>query len=241
MSTFDRAHATPKRRANPRRLAALAALLLGAVLVVVGFGQTTASAVATMTVHVKVASLDQSTSCGDDTTATGAHFVINQINKADAPLTITVFFSDGSSGTGVRVNNNAHESGYDAVLPAGTHVTDATAVVPTTWSGQFVLSHYICGGTPSTSSSAGGSSSVAGSSSSVAGSSSAAVSSTVTVTTTGAAAVSATSAAAPIPGAVAAGRHTTDSTPLTVGAALMALGALGLFATVLPRRRGARS
>jgi hypothetical protein len=215
------------------RIGALAVMIVGTVLFVLGMGQQ--SAFASMTVHVSSGSLDQSNSCGGDTTATGAHFVINQIAQADAPLTITVTLSDGSTVTGVRVANNASESGYNAVFAAGLTVTDATAVVPDGWTGQFVLSNYICGATPPPTTPPPTTSSAPPTTSS---STASVAASTAVVTQT--VAIEATSAAAPIPAAVAAGHHPTSSTPLELGAALMAAGVGGLLFGLRPGRRGSR-
>jgi LPXTG-motif cell wall-anchored protein len=78
-----------------------------------------------------------------------ALFVINQISNAavNAPKSITVFFSDGSSAVFPLFqlqNSNAH---YQGVVPAGAKVTGAQAVIYSGWSGSFVLSHYLCGST----------------------------------------------------------------------------------------------
>lgn len=96
----------------------------------------------TKTVHVKQASLAQT--CGDQAIA-GAHFVINQIASADQPGSIKVTLADGSTitvGISKSLSSVAH---YTVIFAAPSTVTDATAVVPASWTGQFVLSNYICG------------------------------------------------------------------------------------------------
>lgn len=112
------------------------------------------SASGTMTVHVKQSSITDATCEGGGTVRTGVYLVLNQIAKADAPLTVHVFFDPTGGADAKRVVNNQNESAYSVSFPAGvTGITDATAVVPTNWSGQFVVSHYLCGSqstTPST-------------------------------------------------------------------------------------------
>ena len=105
-----------------------------------GSGVNRADAAATTVAHVKQASLEQG--CGDQS-VTGAHFVINQITSP--PSSITVSLSDGSTVVvplSKEVQKVAH---YTVTFAAGLTVTDATAAVPTDWTGQFVLSNYICG------------------------------------------------------------------------------------------------
>ncbi|SRR6266571_4170468 len=172
---------SPRQSLGTRRLRArqpIIAVLLGvvgfALLVaysVIGTGGAVANATATKTVHVHKATLTQTGTC-TGANATGAHFVITQILKADAPNTITVFFDDGSSANSTVTTKHKHESGYDIFYASGLKITDATAVVPVGWKGQFNLSHYLCGpppsptAPPSPSTSGGGSSSGGESSSS---------------------------------------------------------------------------
>jgi hypothetical protein len=107
-------------------------------------GSGRAGAATTMLVHVKQGSLDQS--CGDQSII-GAHFVINQISEP--PDTINVVLSDNSSVV-VPLSKQTRSVGqYTTMFSAGLTVTDATASVPTSWTGQFVLSNYICGTGPS--------------------------------------------------------------------------------------------
>jgi len=96
----------------------------------------------TTLVHVKQASLAQS--CGDQAIV-GAHFVINQIAPADQPSSIQVTLQGGSTVT-VGISKSLRSvAQYTVAFASPTTVTDATAVVPQTWTGQFVLSNYICG------------------------------------------------------------------------------------------------
>jgi len=96
----------------------------------------------TKTVHVKQASLSQT--CGDQAIA-GAHFVINQIAAADQPSSINVMLANGSTVTVSISKSLSSVAHYTVIFAAPTTVTDATAVVPASWTGQFVLSNYICG------------------------------------------------------------------------------------------------
>ena len=98
-------------------------------------------------VSIKQASLDDhSQDCPEG--ATSAHIVLNQI--AAGPETIEVTLSDGSTvivPLSKFVGAVAH---YDVPLSGGQSVTGATATVPANWTGQFVLSHYVCGPTTTT-------------------------------------------------------------------------------------------
>jgi hypothetical protein len=91
-------------------------------------------------VHVKQASLDQG--CGDQS-ITGAHFVINQITAP--PASIDVVLSDGSTVVVPLSKQLQKVAHYTVTFAGGLTVTDATAMVPAGWTGQFVLSNYICG------------------------------------------------------------------------------------------------
>jgi hypothetical protein len=114
-----------------------------------------AQAADTMVVHVKQASVaDHAADCPDG--VTGAHFVINQISSG--PASIEVELADGSSQTVAKSKQSGPVGHYD-VWFTGTLVKDATAVVPNTWRGQFVLSNYYCGPSTSTTSSSSSSSS----------------------------------------------------------------------------------
>jgi len=114
-----------------------------------------AQAADTMLVHVKQASIaDHAGDCPGG--VTGAHFVINQLNPA--PASIEVELADGSSQTVAKSKQSGPVGHYD-VWFTGTLVKDATAYVPNTWTGQFVLSNYYCGPSTSTTSSSSSSSS----------------------------------------------------------------------------------
>jgi hypothetical protein len=114
-----------------------------------------AQAAGTMVVHVKQASIaDHAADCPGG--VTGAHFVINQI--ASGPASIDVELADGSSQTVAKSKQSGPVAHYDAWF-TGTLVKDATASVPNTWTGQFVLSNYYCGPSTSTTSRSSSSSS----------------------------------------------------------------------------------
>ena len=138
-------------------------LVIGVLFALAAYAAATASnragqahAAAGTLVHVKQGSLTQG--CGDQS-ITGAHFVINQITAP--PSSISVSLSDGSTVTVPLSKQLQKVAQYTVMYTAGLTVTDATAVVPTGWTGQFVLSNYICGtggsSTPPSSSSAPGS------------------------------------------------------------------------------------
>ena len=113
-----------------------------------------AQAADTMLVHVKQASIaDHAGDCPGG--IIGAHFVINQI--ASGPANIEVMLADGSSQTVDRWKQSGPVAHYD-VWFTGTLVKDATAYVPNSWTGQFVLSNYYCGPSTSTTSSSSSSS-----------------------------------------------------------------------------------
>jgi hypothetical protein len=125
--------------------AAGAALAATAAL---AFSMPTATAADTMTVHVKQASLaDHAADCGDGGIVS-AHFILNQIGSA-RPDSITVDFSDNTSSE-VSLLKLSGPTAHYLANTGGALVTDATAVVPSTWTGQFVLSHYVCGTTTTT-------------------------------------------------------------------------------------------
>lgn len=103
-----------------------------------------AHADATTTVHVKSSTLVTTAGTCSGQSITGGEFIINQLYSTP-PASITVYFSDGSSqtvGLSFTAGKTAHYIGnWDSSMT----VTDATAELPTGWSGQFVLSHYLCG------------------------------------------------------------------------------------------------
>lgn len=126
--------------------AILAALL--AVFALATISTQSASAVGhEMPVSVKQASLaDHADDCPGG--IMGAHFVITQI--AAGPATIEVYYEDGSSETVPLAKQSGTVAHYNAT--SGGVVVDAVALVPSTWTGQFNLSNYICGPSSSTSS-----------------------------------------------------------------------------------------
>ncbi|MFN2518456.1 MAG: hypothetical protein ABR604_05325 [Jatrophihabitantaceae bacterium] len=157
--------------------------------------------------------------------------------------------SDGTTTTVPIDSTSSNQSAHYTIvyaslnLPAGTTVTDATAVVPSSYAnngGKLVLSHCETG-TPSSSS---------GSSSSGSSSSVGAIHSVTPVVTPhtsgfGAAGESTSNGAAggagggsgPIPNGVNAGRHAVSSTPVLLGALLMLAGAGGLLMALRTRTR----
>ena len=134
-------------------LPAAGAAMVAAAAIAISMGP--AQAADTMLVHVKQASIaDHAGDCPDG--VTGAHFVINQI--ASGPASIDVELADGSSQTVPKSKQSGTVAHYD-VWFTGTLVKDATAYVPNSWTGQFVLSNYYCGPSTSTTSSSSSSSS----------------------------------------------------------------------------------
>jgi hypothetical protein len=122
-------------------------------MIALAIGTQPAQAVETMTVHVKQASIaDHAADCPGG--IVGAHFIINQI--ADGPATIEVMFTDGSSQTVPKSKQSGSAAHYDAF--GTSEIADATAEVPTSWTGQFVLSNYICGSTTTSTTSSSSSS-----------------------------------------------------------------------------------
>jgi hypothetical protein len=76
-----------------------------------------------------------------------ALFIINQIDDAaaNAPASITVFFSNGASAVYPLTQVEKSNAHYLGDVPAGAEVVGAQAVIYDSWSGSFVLSHYACG------------------------------------------------------------------------------------------------
>jgi hypothetical protein len=112
-----------------------------------GSGTPAAHASGTVLVHVKHASLTDQGCAGQP--ISGGHFVINQI--ASPPSSINVYLSDGSTAT-VPLSKQTRSVGqYTLSFTPGLSILDATAAVPSGWSGQFVLSNYLCGGSTPTS------------------------------------------------------------------------------------------
>ncbi len=81
------------------------------------------------------------------------HFVINQladfngdgkINEADAPASIHVTWASLDSADVPLDGVNGHEASYTTTANLDSTVTGATAIIDSSWSGQFVLSHGPC-------------------------------------------------------------------------------------------------
>jgi hypothetical protein len=131
-----------------RVLSTSGVVMLGVTTVGVVMGASSASATGgqygTKVVHAKA--LGQK--CPAGKTLTGAHFVITQI-APNEPGEITVTIS--GNGTTVNEDKNSPTGKTAHYTATGLKATDtvdgATAVVPYDWSGQFNLSHLICGGT----------------------------------------------------------------------------------------------
>ena len=76
------------------------------------------------------------------------HFVINQIDKADQPATIHVYWTNGITNYEADVpvtqqeNKMAHYTVAADDNTTGYWVWDAEAQVPGDWKGEFVLSHF---------------------------------------------------------------------------------------------------
>lgn len=134
-----------------RVLLSVLAVVLGLaayVAATAGRGAPAAHAAGTVVVHVKQASLTEN-GC-DGQLISGGHFVINQITSP--PASISVSLSDGTTLTVPLTHQTQKVAQYTVTFTPGLTIVDATADVPSDWSGQFVLSNYLCGGpTPSTS------------------------------------------------------------------------------------------
>ena len=131
-----------------RSLPAIGDALIAAAAIAFSMGPAQADVVTTP-VHVKQASVaDHAADCPGG--VTGAHFIINQISSG--PATIAVTLADGSTLIVAKSKQTLSVAHYDAWF-SGTLVTDAVALLPTTWTGQFVLSNYYCGTSTSSSSS----------------------------------------------------------------------------------------
>jgi hypothetical protein len=95
-----------------------------------------------VTVNVKQASLSQGCPAGQE--IVGAHFVITQIGGA-SPGAVSVTLSNGSEVTAGRTATTGGTAHYNVALSGGVMVTNASAVVPSNWAGEFNLSDYRCG------------------------------------------------------------------------------------------------
>jgi hypothetical protein len=127
-------------------------------LAAIGFAMQPAQAADTMVVHVKASTLvEPSTVCPDG--ILGAHFIINQLSNGPASIDVVASGITITVPKDAQLNTTAH---YTTTAITGK-VTDATAVVPTSWTGQFVLSNYVC--SPSTTTTTSSSSSTTSTSS----------------------------------------------------------------------------
>lgn len=125
-------------------LIAVCAGLAAYITVSAGGGAVAAPRAGTVLVHVKQSSLTDQSCNGQ--AITGAHFVINQISSP--PATITVRFRNGDTKVVPLMHKTRSVAQYTVTFPAGRIIVDATAYVPSGWSGQFVLSNYLCGPAP---------------------------------------------------------------------------------------------
>jgi hypothetical protein len=97
-------------------------------------------------VHVKHATLDANQGACLDSGGTVNlwHFIINGLTS-DAPASIHVIWDNGAAQEDVPLSpppsDTAH---YETTLHQGLLVTDATAMLPDEWTGQFNLSHVGC-------------------------------------------------------------------------------------------------
>lgn len=126
-----------------RLIVGILAALLGLLLMV----QTAPVAhAATATQHVKSSTITDYDGCKD---TGGVYFVITDLSSG-APSSITVTLSNSSTATVPLLKNPGNSAHYSYTFPsAGLSVTDATAELPDTWSGQFNISHCL-GGTSTT-------------------------------------------------------------------------------------------
>jgi hypothetical protein len=115
----------------------LAAIAAAVVLIVPGV------ATASTLIHVKSATL---TSNGHDCDTTEWHFVITQVGgTAPAPSSIQVTWANGQTATVALQGVTGGTAHYRTTLNLSSTVTDATATIDSSWSGQFNLSHGPCG------------------------------------------------------------------------------------------------
>ena len=126
--------------------------IAGALLALVAFGATTASAVlTTISIDAKQASLDEHQDACTDTggTLTSWHFIINQVRVGTPPANITVTWSNGDVEV-VPLAMTSGPVGHYNVEGSATHtlITSATATIYDGWSGQFNLSSVECAVAP---------------------------------------------------------------------------------------------
>ena len=123
--------------------------IAGALLALVAFGATTASA---QTVLAKQASLDEHQDACTEAggTVTSWHFIINQVRVGTPPANITVTFSGNNVPQVVPLAKTSGPVGHYNVEGSATHtlITSATATIYDGWSGQFNLSSVECAVAP---------------------------------------------------------------------------------------------
>ena len=123
--------------------------IAGALLALVAFGATTASAVPTplISIDAKQASLDEVQDACTDAggTITGWHFIINQVRVGTPPANISVTFTNGDVED-VPLAKTSGPVGHYNVSATATHtlIQSATAMIYDGWSGQFNLSSVDC-------------------------------------------------------------------------------------------------
>src|SRR6185503_10973523 len=84
------------------------------------------------------------------------HFVITGVSGGNAPASITVAWSNGATASVALDRVTGNVAHYTTTLNLGSTVTGASAMIASSWSGQFNLSHGPCnaatnGGTTGTS------------------------------------------------------------------------------------------
>src|SRR5215469_4106169 len=149
---------TPRRgprhaRQGSRRQSLIAGLLgvLGFIVLLVyavlgAGGHAAHAADATRIVHVKPSTIGKPGCEGTGSVRTGVFFVITDVTAATAPASVHVVWSDLSESDVPLLSTQGNNAHYSADFPPGvTGITDATAVVPANWDGQFNVSHHLCG------------------------------------------------------------------------------------------------
>ena len=120
--------------------------MAAALLALVAFGASTASAVPT-TISAKQSTLDehQNACINAGGTLTGWHFIINQVRVGSPPAMITVTWSNGDTED-VPLAQTSGPVGHYNVDATATHtlITSATATIYGAWSGEFNLSSVEC-------------------------------------------------------------------------------------------------
>jgi hypothetical protein len=103
-------------------------------------------ALADQTVNVKHATLEdhQGNCLNSNGTVSLWHFVITDMTDATAPASIHVYWDTPADEVVPLQKVSGGAAHYATTDHADSLVTDATAVVPDDWSGQFNLSHVTC-------------------------------------------------------------------------------------------------